>query len=128
MVEPSNSEVTKWKNVVLYTNSTNKKKDIDKPQASTNVVELSNSEVTKWKNIVPDTNSSNKEKDIDEPQTGTNLVQASNTEVPKWKNVVAENKESSEETVLKKCSDQKCSDHNSTIDFNVKGTEETNNL
>ena len=31
----------------------NKKKDIDEPQTSTNLVELSNTEVTKWKNVVP---------------------------------------------------------------------------
>ena len=33
-----------------------------------------------------------------------------------WKQ---ETEESSEETVLKKCSDQKCSDHNSTTELSI---------
>ena len=40
-------------NTLINTNSSNKKKNIDEPQTSTNLVELSNTEVTKWKNVVP---------------------------------------------------------------------------
>ena len=70
-------------NTLIDTNSINKKKDIDKPQASTNVVEPCNSEDTKWKDVVLDTNSSNKKKDIHKPQAITNVVEPSNSEVNK---------------------------------------------
>ena len=39
--------------VISASEDENKKKDIDEPQTSTNLVELSNTEVTKWKNVVP---------------------------------------------------------------------------
>ena len=39
--------------VISASEDEDKKKDIDEPQTSTNLVELSNTEVTKWKNVVP---------------------------------------------------------------------------
>ena len=58
-------------NTLRDTNSSNKKKDIDESQTSTNFVEPSNTEVTKWKKASPE---NKKQKSLQKKQFWKNVV------------------------------------------------------